>query len=51
MGAFDKLVPVTRAVLREIITKHIATKRRAEPAWVREFSALVPDEKTLRGLI
>jgi len=47
-----KLVSVSGAVLREFISKHIVTLRLVnngtaeEPNWVREFSPLVPPQRS-----
>jgi hypothetical protein len=43
-----KLVSVSGAVLRELITKHIVTVRltNRDGNWVREFSPLVPPQRS-----
>jgi len=51
------LVPVTRSILLEIITKNVATPRLTnrgtedDPNWTCVYAPLVPDEKTLRTLL
>jgi hypothetical protein len=52
-----KLIPVSRIILREIITTHVVTKNLInhgtadEPNWTREYVPFVPHEQALRALL